>query len=296
MIAIPNQRNKSMSLNKNTNNNKIKSNNNDNSKNNTRKKPNEKRNTLHLGKSSINPKRLKKNHQSSIKISPNHSFLRKNIPKYKHKVPSHLLKPPIRTKSKIPNPCSCWDTLHLRSEVHVLIKRGFIHSPAIVSPYFATPSLHLITKHWSKECTSKSFPKNWKEEKFKSIYGTSTLRAVCICCGVNKISYVAGGNSCLAHIVPRHEGGPTDLAYLLVTCSGCNSRYSMNLLDWVGTNEALRTHQLMKIALALFKIEIPTASKRRKYKKLNGNKYLYRFLCNKYYPPKIEEYKKSLYV
>jgi len=140
----------------------------------------------------------------------------------------------------------------------------------------------------------ENLPKKWKEQKFKSVYGTSSLRATCICCGVNKISFVAGGNCCLAHIVPRHLGGPGILTNLLPTCTGCNARYNENLLDWVGTDEALRTHQLQKIVHALFKVAYPSPLARKKYKKLNGAKYLYSFIANTYFPAKINEYKEFL--
>jgi hypothetical protein len=162
----------------------------------------------------------------------------------------------------------------------------------VVSRYFLDPKRHVIYEHWSRQCLSRNIAASCKEQKFKAVYGVAALEAACICCGENKISYVAGRQCCMAHIVPLSSGGPTQAWNLLPTCLGCNSRYSINLLDYMGLSEHLRSSRLKKLCLILFRIHYPSANERRRLVKKHRSlgKALVVFIHNKYAPEFLEHY------
>lgn len=134
-----------------------------------------------------------------------------------------------------------------------------------------------------------------KESLFKAYYGLEKVKAKCMCCGVNSISYVAGGQCCLAHIIPRCQGGPVAAWNLLPTCLGCNSRYRMNLLDYLGKREDLQRKTLCTVVKKIFQFHFPNKTCRQKIKNQYGRKYLVYFVKDYYAPEDLHQWQHFLY-
>lgn len=193
--------------------------------------------------------------------------------------------------------CTCWTAIkNAPSDVRVWIKGTTLRRVCVVSKYFLDQRKHVLHTHWTAECLRPSLKKTIKEELFKGIYGLRTVRARCLCCGVNEISFAVGGQCCLAHVVPACRGGPGGPQNLIPTCLGCNSRYAINLFDFMGSREELRRTQLPKLAARLFKFYIPSSKQRRKLRRLYDKRTLIYFLHEHFAPPKLKEYEACLII
>lgn len=193
--------------------------------------------------------------------------------------------------------CNCWTDLgSCPREVPVWCKtRGGRSSIQIVSKYFLDQRRCVLRLHWNASCLRRSPPAGLKESLFKAYYGLGTLQARCMCCKVNVMSFVPGGQCCLAHIIPRCQGGPLAAWNLLPTCLGCNSRYSLNLLDFLGTREDLQRNTLRAVVKKIFSFHFPEGTARRKLRKLYGKKYLVHFVHDYYAPEHLQKWAHFLY-
>lgn len=193
------------------------------------------------------------------------------------------------------SPCACWDEKgSAPSDVRVWVKGTTPREVRVVSKYFLDPRRHVLHTHWSAKCLNPTLRKTLKEELFKGLYGLRAVRARCLCCGVNEISFAVGGQCCLAHVVPACRGGPGGAHNLIPTCLGCNSRYAVNLFDFMGLREDLCRTQLPKLVARLFKFYVPSSKERRKLKRIYGKKTLVYFLHERFAPPKLQAYEKCL--
>ena len=187
------------------------------------------------------------------------------------------------------SPCACWtERSSAPPDIRVWVKGTTPREVRVVSKYFLDPRRHVLHTHWSAKCLNPTLRKTLKEELFKGLYGLRAVRARCLCCGVNEISFAVGGQCCLAHVVPACRGGPGGAHNLIPTCLGCNSRYAVNLFDFMGLREDLRRTQLPKLAARLFKFYVPSSKERRRLKRLYREKTLMYFLHERFAPPNLE--------